>query len=54
MALGFHGGSKSFGPFAVAIASGLSVAMIGTLFIVPLSYTSLARGLERLRAWRSA
>jgi HAE1 family hydrophobic/amphiphilic exporter-1 len=50
MALGFHGASKTSGPFAAAIVFGLLAAMVGTLFIVPLSYTSLAAGLDRFRA----
>jgi HAE1 family hydrophobic/amphiphilic exporter-1 len=53
MALGFHGGSKSYGPFSAAIVFGLIAAMVGTLFIVPLTYTSLAVGLERFSTWRS-
>jgi HAE1 family hydrophobic/amphiphilic exporter-1 len=48
MALGLQGGSKSYGPFAASIVFGLIVAMVGTLFIVPLTYTSLALGLDRL------
>ncbi len=43
MAFGMQGESKSYGPFAAAISFGLIVAMIGTLFVVPLSYTALAR-----------
>ena len=41
MALGLAGDSKNYGPFAAAITFGLMVAMVGTLFIVPLAYTSL-------------
>jgi HAE1 family hydrophobic/amphiphilic exporter-1 len=51
MALGLAGGSKSYGPFAAAITFGLIVAMLGTLFIVPLSYTSLITWQERLGRW---
>ena len=47
MALGWQGGSASFGPFAASITFGLLVAMFGTLFIVPLSYSQVAR----LEAW---
>jgi len=50
MALGLHGGSATFGPFAASITFGLIFAMVGTLFIVPLTYTLLIRGQERLRA----
>ena len=49
MALGIQGSSKSYGPFAASIAFGLLFAMIGTLFVVPLSYASLASADERLR-----
>ena len=48
MALGLAGISKNYGPFAAAITFGLMVAMVGTLFIVPLSYTSLIVLQERL------
>ncbi len=48
MALGMHGGSRSFGPFAAAITFGLIVATVGTLFAVPLSYTILIRAQDRL------
>ena len=50
MALGLHGGSRSFGPFAAAITFGLMVAMLGTLFVVPLSYTLLIRAQQRLQS----
>jgi HAE1 family hydrophobic/amphiphilic exporter-1 len=57
MALGLHGGSASFGPFAASITFGLLFAMIGTLFIVPLSYTQLIRSQAWLRTqfdeWRA-
>ncbi len=43
MALGLHGGSRSFGPFAATITFGLLAAMFGTLFVVPLVYTQLIR-----------
>ena len=53
MAFGLQGSSKTYGPFAASISFGLIVAMVGTLFAVPLVYTSLI-GLEgrvgRLRA----
>ena len=49
MALGLAGVSKSYGPFASALTFGLMVAMVGTLFAVPLSYTSLIVLQERLR-----
>ena len=49
MALGLAGVSKSYGPFAAALTFGLMVAMFGTLFAVPLSYTSLIVLQERLR-----
>ncbi len=53
MALGLQGESKTYGPFAAAIAFGLMVATIGTLFAVPLSYTSLLVWQERIgRRWR--
>ncbi len=42
-----QGASKSYGPFAAAISFGLIVAMIGTLFVVPLSYTTLVH----LQTW---
>jgi len=43
MALGLHGGSRSFGPLAASLTFGLMFAMLGTLFIVPLCYTLLIR-----------
>jgi HAE1 family hydrophobic/amphiphilic exporter-1 len=49
MALGLAGVSKSYGPFAAALTFGLMVAMLGTLFAVPLSYTSLIMLQERSR-----
>lgn len=42
MAFGLQGSSKSYGPFAAAIAFGLLFAMVGTLFVIPLSYASAA------------
>jgi multidrug efflux pump subunit AcrB len=53
MALGLAGGSKSYGPLAASIVFGLIFAMLGTLFIVPLAYTSLIAGQNRVREWRS-
>ena len=53
MALGIGGASKSYGPFAAAIAFGLLIAMFGTLFMVPLSYTALVVNQERFRSLRS-
>ncbi len=50
MALGLAGASKSYGPFATGVAFGLSFAMVGTLFCVPLSYTILIESLERARS----
>jgi len=56
MAFGLQGSSKSYGPFAAAIAFGLLFAMVGTLFVIPLSYASFAsfearakRGVGRIR-----
>ncbi|MDJ0789567.1 MAG: efflux RND transporter permease subunit [Myxococcota bacterium] len=46
MAFGLQGASKTYGPFAASISFGLIVAMAGTLFAVPLAYTSLVRGQE--------
>ena len=58
MALGLHGGSASFGPFAASITFGLIFAMVGTLFIVPLAYTQLIHVQAwlgaRVGAWRAA
>ena len=48
MALGLQGASKTYGPFSAAIAFGLMIAMVGTLFAVPLSYTSLIMGQRRI------
>jgi HAE1 family hydrophobic/amphiphilic exporter-1 len=48
MALGLAGVSKAYGPFAAAITFGLMIAMVGTLFIVPLAYTSLIVLQERV------
>jgi multidrug efflux pump subunit AcrB len=48
MALGLHGGSRSFGPLAASLAFGLMFAMLGTLFIVPLCYTLLIRAQDRM------
>ena len=50
MALGLQGASLSYGPFAASIAFGLLFAMFGTLFVIPLSYSTLALGQERGRA----
>jgi HAE1 family hydrophobic/amphiphilic exporter-1 len=49
MALGLAGVSKSYGPFAAALTFGLMIAMFGTLFVVPLSYTSLIVLQDRLQ-----
>ena len=49
MALGLQGASLSYGPFASSIAFGLLFAMLGTLFVIPLSYSTLARAQERGR-----
>ena len=49
MAFGLQGSSKSYGPFAAAIAFGLLFAMVGTLFVIPLSYTSFASFEERAK-----
>ncbi len=48
MAFGLQGASKTYGPFAASIAFGLFVAMVGTLFVVPLAYTSLIVWQQRL------
>ncbi|MCP4006228.1 MAG: efflux RND transporter permease subunit [bacterium] len=48
MAFGLAGSSKSYGPFAVGISFGLMVGMLGTLFCVPLFYTLLIHGLDRV------
>ena len=60
MALGLVGASKTYGPFAASIAFGLLFAMFGTLFVVPLSYSTLitaqarwTRLVGRVRASRS-
>jgi len=47
MALGLQGSSKSYGPFASSIAFGLLFAMIGTLFVIPLSYATFSTAEER-------
>ncbi|MFP6629013.1 MAG: efflux RND transporter permease subunit [Myxococcota bacterium] len=53
MALGFGGVSKTYGPLAASISFGLIFAMVGTLFGVPLVYTSLIEGQDRFRRrWR--
>jgi HAE1 family hydrophobic/amphiphilic exporter-1 len=56
MALGIQGASRTYGPFASSIAFGLLFAMLGTLFVVPLSYATFAQmdlrvrgGLRRVR-----
>jgi HAE1 family hydrophobic/amphiphilic exporter-1 len=49
MAFGVGGASKTYGPFAASISFGLIVAMVGTLFAVPLAYTSLLALQERAR-----
>ena len=49
MALGFGGTSKTYGPFAASISFGLIFAMLGTLFAVPLAYTSLVEGWDSIR-----
>jgi multidrug efflux pump len=52
MAIGLQGSSKSYGPFAASIAFGLLFAMIGTLFVIPLSYRTLAAmDTRRARLW---
>jgi HAE1 family hydrophobic/amphiphilic exporter-1 len=48
MALGIQGSSKTYGPFAASIAFGLLFAMIGTLFVIPLSYSILVLARERM------
>ena len=52
MALGLQGASKTYGPFAAAIAFGLLFAMLGTLFVIPLSYSTLAVAEQRFRAMK--
>jgi HAE1 family hydrophobic/amphiphilic exporter-1 len=56
MAFGLQGASKTYGPFAASISFGLIVAMVGTLFAVPLTYTSLIvwqrRAARLLARWR--
>jgi HAE1 family hydrophobic/amphiphilic exporter-1 len=54
MAFGLQGSSKTYGPFAAAIAFGLIVAMAGTLFAVPLAYTSLIVWQRRFAEYRRA
>ena len=54
MAFGLQGASKTYGPFAASIAFGLFVAMVGTLFVVPLAYTTLIVWQERLRKLASS
>ncbi|MEO1934921.1 MAG: efflux RND transporter permease subunit [Myxococcales bacterium] len=49
MAFGLLGSSKSYGPFAAAIAFGLLFAMFGTLFAIPLSYATLSEWEDRGR-----
>ena len=51
MAIGVAGGSKTYGPFAASIAFGLLFAMVGTLFVIPLSYAGLFDAEEGLRSW---
>ncbi len=52
MALGIQGASLSYGPFAASIAFGLLFAMVGTLFVIPLSYSTLAAAQRHGRhAW---
>jgi HAE1 family hydrophobic/amphiphilic exporter-1 len=52
MALGIQGASLTYGPFAASIAFGLLFAMAGTLFVIPLSYATLAALQERgRRGW---
>jgi len=53
MAFGLQGASKTYGPFAASISFGLIVATIGTLFAVPLAYTSLLSAQARFRALRA-
>ena len=53
MAIGLQGSSKTYGPFAAAISFGLIVAMVGTLFAIPVVYTGLVDGqLHAQRLWR--
>ena len=52
MALGLQGASKTYGPFAAAIAFGLLFAMLGTLFVIPLTYSTLAVAEQRFRAMK--
>jgi len=49
MAFGLQGSSKSYGPFAAAIAFGLLFAMAGTLFVIPLSYASFSTAEDRVK-----
>ncbi len=60
MALGLAGASKTYGPFAASVAFGLLFAMFGTLFVIPLSYSTMitaqarwTRLVSRLRAPRT-
>ena len=53
MAFGLQGTSKTYGPFAAAISFGLIIAMVGTLFAVPLVYSSLIEGQEWWRGQRA-
>ena len=53
MALGIQGSSRTYGPFAASIAFGLLFAMLGTLFVIPLSYATFASTGDRVAAgWR--
>ena len=52
MAVGLQGSSKTYGPFAASISFGMIVAMVGTLFAVPVVYTVLVHGQASLtRGW---
>jgi len=49
MALGLQGASKTYGPFSASVAFGLLFAMFGTLFVIPLSYSTLITAQDQIR-----
>jgi HAE1 family hydrophobic/amphiphilic exporter-1 len=52
-ALGTGEGGEFRAPISVATIGGLATSTLLTLVVVPVAYLLLARGLARLRAWRS-
>lgn len=53
LALGIGDGAETWAPMARAVAGGMTVSTLLTLYVIPLFYTMLAGALERRRAKRA-